>query len=181
MKNVLKPLAKSVIILLGLTAAASATAAAIQRKTFGSCMTTLIISNKEMNEIMKIIKSLKNAGLFIKGVSETTENEAKEPNRGFLTMLLGMLRDSLLGNLLTVKGVKQPKIPGQGVMRADEGTIRAGHLLTNFEIQNYYQNKAKFNGAYLRNNLPKISDGTYVINLDEYKYRISLDSFICKW
>ena len=43
------------------------------------------------------------------------------------------------------------------------------HPLTNFEIQKYYQNKPKFNGVYSRNNLPKIKDGVYVINLDEYK------------
>ena len=41
--------------------------------------------------------------------------------------------------------------------------------LTNFEIQKYYQTEPKFNGVYLRNNLPKIKDGTYVINLDEFK------------
>ena len=43
------------------------------------------------------------------------------------------------------------------------------HPLTNFEIQNYYQNKSKFNGVYSRNNLPKLKDGVYVINLDEYE------------
>ena len=43
------------------------------------------------------------------------------------------------------------------------------HLLTNFKIQKYYQNKPKFNGVYSRNNLPKIKDGVYVINLDEYE------------
>ena len=43
------------------------------------------------------------------------------------------------------------------------------HLLTNFEIQKYYQNEPKFNGVYSRNNLPKIKDGAYVINLDEYE------------
>ena len=43
------------------------------------------------------------------------------------------------------------------------------HLLTNFEIQKYYQNERKFNGVYSRNNLPKIKDGAYVINLDEFK------------
>ena len=42
------------------------------------------------------------------------------------------------------------------------------HLLTNFEIQKYYQNKPGFNGVYSRDNLPKIKDGAYVINLDEY-------------
>ena len=43
------------------------------------------------------------------------------------------------------------------------------HLLTNFDIQKYYQNEPKFNGVYSRNNLPKIQDGAYVINLDEFK------------
>ena len=43
------------------------------------------------------------------------------------------------------------------------------HLLTNFEIQKYYQNKPKFNGVYSRDNLPKVKDGTYVVNFDEYK------------
>ena len=43
------------------------------------------------------------------------------------------------------------------------------HLLTNFEIQNYYQNEPKFNGAYSRNNVSKIKDGAFIINLDEYE------------
>ena len=94
--NVLKPLAKSILIPLGLTAAASATDAAIHKKMFGSGNTTLIILNKEMNDIMKIIKSLEEFGLLIKGVSETTKNEAKEQKIGFLQMLLGTLGASLL-------------------------------------------------------------------------------------
>ena len=67
MKNLLKPLAKSLLIPLGLTASASATDAVIQKKIFGSGITTLIISNKEMNDIMKIIKSLEYAGFVDKG------------------------------------------------------------------------------------------------------------------
>ena len=74
----LKPLAKIVLILLGLTAAASATDATIYKNMFGSDMTTLIISNEEMNHIMKIIKSLEESGLLIKGVSETIKNETNE-------------------------------------------------------------------------------------------------------
>ena len=70
-ENVLKPLAKSVLIPLELTAVASATDAAIHKKMFGLGMTTLIISNKEMNDIMKTDKSLEESGLLIKGVSET--------------------------------------------------------------------------------------------------------------
>ena len=70
MKNVLKPLAKSVLIPLGLTAAASASDKAIHKKMFGSGNTTLIISNEKMDDIMKIIKSLKESGLLIKGISK---------------------------------------------------------------------------------------------------------------
>ena len=103
MKNVLKPLGKSVLIPLGLTA--SATDADIQDKIFGSGMTKLIISNEEMNDIMKIVKSLTEFGLLIKGVSETIKNEAKEQKGGFLGMLLGTLGANLFGNLLTGKDI----------------------------------------------------------------------------
>ena len=82
--NVLKPLAKSVLIPLGLTAAASATDAVIHKKMFGPGFITLIISNEEMNDIMKIVKSLEESWLLIKGVSETIKNEGKKQKRGFL-------------------------------------------------------------------------------------------------
>ena len=85
MNNVLKQLAKSILIPLGLTAAASARYTAIQNKRFGSSMTTLIISNEETNYINNIVKSLEDAGLTIKSVSETIENEAKNKNVDFLT------------------------------------------------------------------------------------------------
>ena len=71
MKNVLKPLAKSVLILLGLTAAGLGIAAAIRKKMFESGVTKLIISNEEMNDIMKIVKPLEESGLLIKGVCKT--------------------------------------------------------------------------------------------------------------
>ena len=74
MGNLFKPLAKSVLIPLGLTAAASTTDAAIHKKMLGSGTTTLIISNKGMNDIGKMIKSLEKSGLLIKGVSETMKN-----------------------------------------------------------------------------------------------------------
>ena len=93
--NVFKPLAKSVLISLGLTAAASATDAAIHKKIFGTCFTTLIISNEEMDDTMKIVKSLEESGLLIKGMSETIKNEAKELKEGFLSRLLGTLGASL--------------------------------------------------------------------------------------
>ena len=86
MKNVLKPLAKSVLIPLGLTVAASATDAANHKNLFGSRRpsdlasraTTLIISNEEMNDIIKTVKYLEESGLLIKGIRETIKNEVKE-------------------------------------------------------------------------------------------------------
>ena len=78
MKNVIKPLAKSVLIPLGLTAAASAADAGIHKKILGSGTTTLIISNDEMKDIIRIVKSLEDSGLVLKGVSETIQTEAKE-------------------------------------------------------------------------------------------------------
>ena len=87
---------------------------------FGSGLTTLTISNEEINDIMKIVKSLKESGLLITGVSETIKNEAKEIKGGFLGILLGPLGAILLGNLLT----------GKGTIRSGEGRISAGE---NFE------------------------------------------------
>ena len=99
MKNVIKPLAKSVLIPLGLTAAALAADAGIHKKLLGSGnTTTLIISNDEIEDIIKIVKSLKDSGLLLKGVSETVQIEVKEQNGGFLSMLLGTLDASILGN-----------------------------------------------------------------------------------
>ena len=78
----------------------------------GSGTTTLIISNDEMNDIIKIVKSLEDSGVILKGVRETIQYEAREQRGGFLSRLLGTLRASLLGNLLT---------GGKGVIRAGEG------------------------------------------------------------
>ena len=99
--NAIKPLAKSVLIPLGLTVAALTTNAAIHNKMFGSSMTRLIISNEEMNDIMKIVQLLEEFGLLIKGVNKTIKNGAKEQIGGFIGVLLGSLGASLLGNLLT--------------------------------------------------------------------------------
>ena len=77
-KHLFKLLAKRILIPLGLTAAASATDAAIQKKIFGSGMTTLIISNEENDDIFKVVKSLEDADLLKKYVTEIIENKAKE-------------------------------------------------------------------------------------------------------
>ena len=83
--------------------------------------TTLIISNDEMDNILKIIKSLKDYGVLLKGVSETIQHEAKEQRGEFLSMSLGTLGASLVGDILS-KGLS-----GKGVIRAGEGTIRTGY------------------------------------------------------
>ena len=87
----------------------------IQKKIHGSGI-KLIIEEEDMKDIMKIIEVLENSGILLKGVSKTIENETKEKRGGFLIMLLGTLRASLLGNLLTEKGI----------MRAGDGIVRAG-------------------------------------------------------
>ena len=123
MKSVIKPLAKSVLVPLGLTAAASAADAGIHKKILGSGHnnTTLIISNDEMDDILKIVKSLEDSGLLLKGASETIQNEAKEQRGGFLSMLLGTLGASLLSDLLT------KNLSSKGTIGAGEGVIRAGY------------------------------------------------------
>ena len=131
-KNVIKSLAKSVVIPLRLTAAASAPDAGIHKKILGSGRrhssfsashntTTLIISNDEINDLIKIVKSLEDSGLLLKGVTETVQNEVKERKGGFLGILLGTLDSSLSGNLLTGRGVNR------GINREGEGVLRAGY------------------------------------------------------
>ena len=115
-----------------------------------------------MDNILEIVESLEDSGVLLKGVSETIQNEAKEQRGGFLSILLGTLGASLLGDLST------KRLSGKGVIRGGEGVIRAGegviravyrskrsslkknlippHPLKNFEIQAYYQNEPRFNG-----------------------------------
>ena len=89
-------------------------------------MTTLIISNDEIKDIIKILKSLENFGLLLKGVTKTVQNEVKQQKGWFLSMLLGTLGASLLGNLLTGKGIYRAG-KGKGINRAGEGIVRAGY------------------------------------------------------
>ena len=139
------PLAKNVLEPLSLTAAMSAIDRSIQKKIHGSGL-KLIIEQEDMNDIMKITEALESSGILLEGVSKTIENETKEQRGGFLSMFLGTLGASLLGILLT----------GKGMMRAGEAIIRAGegsgskkkkklnsllpfHPLTNIEISEYYK------------------------------------------
>ena len=125
-KNVIKALAESVLIPLGLTAAASAADAGIHKKLLGSRNTTLIVSSDEIEGIIEIVKSLENSGLLLEGVIETVQNEVKEQKGRFLSMLLGTLGAKLLGNLLTGRGIYRA-VKGKGINRADEGIVRAGY------------------------------------------------------
>ena len=88
-------LAKNVLAPLAISAAMSAIDGSIKKKMLASGITTLIISNDEMNDILKLVKSLEDSGLLLKGVSETIQHEAKEQRGGFLSMLLGTLGASL--------------------------------------------------------------------------------------
>ena len=120
-KNVIKLLAKSVLIPLGLNASASAAYSGIHKKILGSeNMTTLIISNDETHNIIKIVKSLEDSGLLIKGITETVQNKVKQEKRGFLSRLLGTLGASLLGNPLTGNGIYRAG-KGKYVLRACYG------------------------------------------------------------
>ena len=131
MKSVITPLAKSVLIPLGLRAAAAAVDAGIHKKILGSDNnTTLFISNKDMDDLINIVKSLEDSGLLLKGITETVQNEIKEQKGGFLSVLLGTLGASLLANLLTGKGAfharKRVNKKAKGIHRAGEGIVRAG-------------------------------------------------------
>ena len=110
--NVALALAKNVLALLGLTAAMSAIDASMQKKIHGSGV-KLIIEKEDMND-MKIIKALENSVILLNGVSKANKNETKEKRGGFLSMLLGTLGASLLGNLLTGR---------KGIVRAGEGSV----------------------------------------------------------
>ena len=117
------PLLKSVIKLLellGLTAASSAIDASVQKKIYGSGTTTLVISNEEMNDIMKIVQALEDSNILLKGVTKTIKNETKEQKGGFLSMILDTSGASLLGDLLI------KNLSGKGTVRAGEGFLRAG-------------------------------------------------------
>ena len=129
--------------------------------------------------LLNFIKELENSDILLKEVIKTIENEFKEQRGGFLSMLLGTLRVSLLGNLLT----------GKGIVRAGEGSkknlnsLLPFHPLTNIEISECYSNESRFNGVYSRDNLPKITkNGAYgthwialFIKTNEFIYFDSFD------
>ena len=118
------PWAKNVLAPLRITAATSAIDAGIEKKIHGSGTKTLIISNEEMNDIMKIIQTLEDSNILLKRVTKTIRNETKEQKGGFLSMLLGTLVGSWFGNLLAEKGIVRAgsgNKTGKGIVRAETG------------------------------------------------------------
>ena len=120
--KVAMPLAKNVLAALGLTAAMSAIDGGIPKKMRGEEV-KLVIENEDMNDITKIIEASENSGILLKGVSKAIENETKEQKGGFLSMLLGTLRDSFLGNLLS--GEKVIVRAGKGILRTGAGAKKS--------------------------------------------------------
>ena len=135
--KVAMPLAKNVLAPLDLTAAMSAIDGSIQKKIHGSGI-KLIIEEEDMQDIIKIIKEQENSDILLKGVSKTIENEIKEQRGGFLSILLGTLGASLLGNLLTGKGIIRA---GEGIVTAGEGSKKNPKFTITFSSINKYRNK----------------------------------------
>ena len=117
------PLARNILAPLGITAAVSTIDAVIQKKIHGSGAATLIISNKEMNDTMKIVQALKNSNILLKGVRKTIKIETKKQKGGFLSILLGTLAGSLLGNMLTGKGIVRAGYSN----KEEKGMLRSGY------------------------------------------------------
>ena len=105
---------------MGLTAVSSAVDAGVQEKICGSGTKTLVVSNEETNDIMKIAQAFEDSSVLLKGVTKTSKNKTKEQKREFLGMLLGTLGASLLGDLLT------KSLSGKRTIRAVEGFLRTG-------------------------------------------------------
>ena len=146
MKNVIKSLDERILIPSGLTAAAVADAG-IHKKILGSGRLSssashnhriLIISNDEIKDIIKIVKSLEDSSLLQQGNSKTTQNQAKKQRGGFLSILLGTLGASSSGNILTGKGINRAK---EGIVRAGYGNKRGQKTRTK---RQYYEKKMDF-------------------------------------
>ena len=127
------PLAKNVLAPLGTTAAASAIDAEIQKKIHGSGTTTLIISNQEMNDIMKIVQALQYSNIFLKGVTKTIKNETQKKNKK--EYVAWYFRSYFVKKFINRKGIVRAgsgNKKGKGIVRAGSGNkkvkgiVRAG-------------------------------------------------------
>ena len=126
------------------------------------------IWNEYMNDIIKIIKSLEDLAVLIIGVTETVKNEIKKQDGRIFGALLAPLATSVLEPVMfsVVKSIS-----GRGVRRAGRGYMDKSflvslHSLNRIDITNYLNYKPRFNEIFSRNNLPRLKDGAYVINID---------------
>ena len=135
-----------------------------KKKMYGSGTTTLIISDNDLNDMIKILKALEDSAILLKGITKAIKNETKEQKGGFLSMLLGTLGASLLGNLLSGKGLYKT---GYGICKTGYGlkkkSLTPFHPLSNYKIQDYFRDEPRFNGVYSRDNLPKLKKETTLL------------------
>ena len=115
------PLARNILVPLGIKSTASAIHAGIQKKIHGWGTTTLIMSNKKMNDTIEIVQVLQDSNILRKGVTKKIKNKMKEQKRRFLGLLLVTLGAILLGNILAGKGIVKP---GSGNRKE---IVRAGY------------------------------------------------------
>ena len=116
-----------------------------------------------MNDVINIIQALEDSDILLEVISKTIKTETKEQKGAFLSMLLGTLSSTLIGNMLTGKGIvragyrnkKGEGIVGVVIILQLKKDLIPPHALTNFEIQKYYQNEPRYNGICSRDNLRK--------------------------
>ena len=155
-------LGKNILAPLGLSAAMSATDAAIQKKVHGYGIKTVRFSNKDLDDMTKIVKALEDSDVLMKRITETLKNDIK---KGGALLLISILLGTLGASLLTGRGMYRFGNHGQGLFRVGQGirkkSLTPFHPLTNFEIQECFEDESRFNGVYSRNNLPKLKNGAY--------------------
>ena len=148
----------------------SATDASVQKKVHGYGTKAVRFSNKDLDDMTKIVKALGDSDVLMKGITRTLKNEIKKG--GALPLIL-MLLGTMGASLLTGRGMYRAGNQWQGLIRAGQRikkkSLTPFHPLTNFEIQDYFKNEKRFNGVFSRNNLPKLKKGAYAINLDHSK------------
>ena len=136
------PLTKNILAPLGITAAASAIDAGIQKKIHGSGTATLIISKEEMNDIMKIVQALEDSNFLLKKVTKIIENETKEQKGGFLSMLSGTLGTSLSGNLYQEKESQEQVLV---IFQKKEKELQELVMVVPHKIKWIFNNDSSFN------------------------------------
>ena len=136
------PLAKNILAPLGIRTAASAIDTGIQKKIHDSETTTLIISNEEVHDIMKIVQALEHSNILLKGVTKTIKNEAKEQKRRIFKPVIRYFRSKF------VRKHVSRKMNCKSWLWKRMGFLMPPHPFKNFEIQKYYENEPRFSGVY---------------------------------